>query len=304
MCTTHDTPGIRFDLENEILRTYVGGCIHYLSDFDLHTQVANIVGRTELLSGIFFLLSLLSYQCCLGLYHKSNSKKEKHSHQEPLINSEQLQHIAPTHFSWLWLMCSILLAAISMLCKEQGITVLGVCIAYDLFVACGKDVWEFFIILKQAVEAVMDMGWSREDASKKRSGVYVSKLLFMRIYVPLSPHRLSLWQKSFLVRFVIVIFSSVSLLFLRLRLNGGDPPLFVESDNPASFSPHLSTRFFTYVHLVVLNLWLLLCPSRLCFDWSMGSIPLVQSISDTRNLWSVLVAILLVTFIFILGTLV
>lgn len=302
-------PGISFDLDNEILRTCVGGCIHYPSDFDLHTQVANIVGRTELLSGIFFLLSLLSYQCCLSLYHKPNSKKEtnKHPRQEPSINSEQLQHIAPTNFSWLWLMCSILLAAISMLCKEQGITVLGVCIAYDLFVACGKDVWEFFVILKQAV---VDMGWSREDISKKRSVVYISKLLFMRIYVPaslslpLSPHRLSLWQKSFLVRFIIVIFSSVSLLFLRLRLNGGDPPLFVESDNPASFSPHLSTRFFTYVHLVVLNLWLLLCPSRLCFDWSMGSIPLVQSISDTRNLWSVLVAILLISFIFILGMLV
>ena len=75
-----------------------------------------------------------------------------------------------------------------MLCKEQGITVLGVCVAYDLFVACGKDLWEFFVILKQAVEAVMDMGWSREDVSKKRSGVYISKLLFMRIYVPLSLH--------------------------------------------------------------------------------------------------------------------
>ena len=172
-------PGIHFDLENEMLRTYVGffnWSIHHLSDFDLHTQVANIVGRTELLSGIFFLLSLLSYQCCLSLYHKPNNKKEtnKHSHQEPLINSEQLQHITPTHFSWLWLTFSILLAAVSMLCKEQGITVLGVCVAYDLFVACGKDIREFFVILKQAA---VDMGWSREDASKKRSVVYISKFL-------------------------------------------------------------------------------------------------------------------------------
>ena len=61
-----------------------------------------------------------------------------------------------------------------MLCKEQGITVLGVCVAYDLFVACGKDIWEFFVILKQAA---VDMGWSRENASKKRSVVYISKLL-------------------------------------------------------------------------------------------------------------------------------
>ena len=103
------------------------------------------------------------------------------------------------------------------------------------------------------------------------------------------------------MRLIIVAFAAVTLLFVRLRLNGGDPPLFIESDNPASFSPHLSTRFFTYIHLVVLNLWLLICPSRLCFDWSMGSIPLIQSASDIRNLWSVLVAILLITFLFIVG---
>ena len=104
------------------------------------------------------------------------------------------------------------------------------------------------------------------------------------------------------MRLIIVVFAAVTLLFIRLRLNGSDPPLFVESDNPASFSPHISTRFFTYIHLVVLNLWLLICPSRLCFDWSMGSIPLIQSASDIRNLWSVLVAILLIIFLFTVGT--
>ena len=134
----------------------------------LYTQVANVIGRTELLSGIFFLLSLLSYQCCLIHKHNNNNNNKKeanrYSHLEPL-NSEQLQHTGPTHFSWLWLLCSILLAAVSMLCKEQGVTVLGVCLAYDLFVACGKDLREFFVILKQAAVDV----WSREDASRKRS---------------------------------------------------------------------------------------------------------------------------------------
>ena len=128
--------------------------------------MANVVGRTELLSGIFFILSLLSYQCCLGHKHNNNNKKEtnRYSHLEPL-NSEQLQHTGPTHFSWLWLLCSVLLAAVSMLCKEQGVTVLGVCLAYDLFVACDKDLREFFVVLKQAAVDV----WSREDASRKRS---------------------------------------------------------------------------------------------------------------------------------------
>ena len=50
-----------------------------------------------------------------------------------------------------------------MLCKEQGITVLGVCLAYDLFIACGRDLWEFFAILKQAVTVL-----TKENASKNR----------------------------------------------------------------------------------------------------------------------------------------
>ena len=159
------------------------GLFQLISSSFCRIQVANIVGRTELLSGVFFLLSLLSYQCCLS--HKPNKKEtSKYSHQEPL-NSEQLQHTAPTQFSWLWLTCSVLLAAVSMLCKEQGITVLGVCLAYDLFVACGKDLWEFFVVLKQAV---VDM-WSREDASKKRSAHYqffFPKRYFMVLSLSLS----------------------------------------------------------------------------------------------------------------------
>ena len=148
-----------------IVRMYVRMYVFMYSDSFRLTQVANVVGRTELLSGIFFLLSLLSYQCCLSHRH-SNKKKEtnKHPHQEPL-NLEQLQHSAPTQFSWFWLVCSILLASVSMLCKEQGVTVLGVCLAYDLFVACGKDLWEFFAVLKQAAVDV----WTKDDASKKRS---------------------------------------------------------------------------------------------------------------------------------------
>jgi len=32
-------------------------------------------------------------------------------------------------------MLSVVLVAVAMLCKEQGITVIGVCCAYDLFIA-------------------------------------------------------------------------------------------------------------------------------------------------------------------------
>lgn len=70
----------------------------------------------------------------------------------------------------------------------------------------------------------------------------------------------------------------------RLILIGGGTPSFVDSDNPASFSPHFLTRLLTYTFLCPMNFWLLLCPSQLCFDWSMGSIPLVEGLGDQRNI--------------------
>ena len=71
----------------------------------------------------------------------------------------------PTQYSILWLVFSVVLAAVSMLCKEQGITVLAVCLAYDLFVASGKDFMEFFVILKRAMAVLLT---KKNDDSKKR----------------------------------------------------------------------------------------------------------------------------------------
>ena len=60
-------------------------------------------------------------------------------------------------------------------------------------------------------------------------------------------------------------------------------PTFVDSDNPASFSDSFLTRSLTYAYLMSFNAWLLIAPSKLCFDWSMGSIPLVEALHDWRN---------------------
>ena len=40
----------------------------------------------------------------------------------------------------------------------------------------------------------------------------------------------------------------------------------------------------TYNFLLPLNTWLLLNPSKLCCDWTMGSVPLVTHLLDIRNL--------------------
>lgn len=43
-------------------------------------------------------------------------------------------------------------------------------------------------------------------------------------------------------------------------------------------------RLMTFCYLAAFNWWLLLCPWTLSHDWQMGSIPLVTSGWDPRNL--------------------
>lgn len=92
--------------------------------------------------------------------------------------------------------------------------------------------------------------------------------------------------------------STIIIVGCRLYLNGGGRPFFVESDNPASFSTHFLTRALTYSYLSVLNVWLLLCPSWLCFDWSMGSVLLVRELMDLRNIATCLLFGTLLVFAF------
>ncbi|XP_029969777.1 protein O-mannosyl-transferase TMTC1 isoform X2 [Salarias fasciatus] len=80
------------------------------------------------------------------------------------------------------------------------------------------------------------------------------------------------------------------IMSVRLWLMGGSMPLFSEQDNPASFSPHLLTRMLTYSFLLSFNAWLLLAPVVLCYDWQVGSIPLVESLGDARNAATLLLA--------------
>lgn len=69
--------------------------------------------------------------------------------------------------------------------------------------------------------------------------------------------------------------------------DGGKAPRIFPADNPASDSPHLLTRILTYSYLPVRNLWLLICPQWLSFDWSMGSVPLIERVLDFRNILTI-----------------
>lgn len=116
--------------------------------------------------------------------------------------------------------------------------------------------------------------------SRCRNGVFCIVII---IVLPSRP-----WPKKvqgLMERLLVITLSSLVLLYLRISvLAGGVPTSFGESDNPTSFHGDILTRCRTYSYLCAFNVWLLLCPSALCYDWSMDSITRIESSIDLRNL--------------------
>ncbi|XP_062049952.1 protein O-mannosyl-transferase TMTC4 isoform X2 [Lepus europaeus] len=194
----------------------------------VHTEcVAGVVGRADLLCALFFLLSFLGY--CRAF---RESSKEG------------------THSSTFWVLLSIFLGAVAMLCKEQGITVLGLNAVFDILVIGKFNVLEI-------VHKVLHKDKSLGSVSVLRNGA----LLF---------------------RMVLLISGGATVLYVRWKIMGTGPPAFTEVDNPASFADSAWVRAINYNYYYSLNAWLLLCPWWLCFDWSMGCIPLIKSFGDWR----------------------
>jgi len=57
--------------------------------------------------------------------------------------------------------------------------------------------------------------------------------------------------------------------------------------------PAFFCRFLTYSYLLAFNAWLLLAPITLCYDWQVGSIPLIESVWDVRNLATVFLVLVM-----------
>ncbi|KAJ7390333.1 transmembrane and TPR repeat-containing protein 1-like [Desmophyllum pertusum] len=152
-------------------------------------------------------------------------------------------------YSIMYTVLCVILGSMAMLVKEHGITVFGVCIVYDVLVINKKLIWR--VLNERKVHDV-------------------------EMFKPL------------LIRILVLSTSALFLMVFRVWMLGGNLPYFTSQDNPASFSDSLATRVMTYWYLIAFNAWLLLSPSMLSYDWQMGSIPLVESPLDYRNLATVM----------------
>ncbi|XP_041853738.1 protein O-mannosyl-transferase TMTC3 isoform X3 [Melanotaenia boesemani] len=184
----------------------------------IHTEaVTGVVGRAELLSSIFLLAAFLAYT-------KSTSTDQS--------------------IVWAPIALTVVLVAVATLCKEQGITVVGICCVYEFTLPMLLDT------LRQVMQG--------------KEGFPYAVL-------------------QTLLKLIVLVISTLLLVIIRVQVIQSQLPVFTRFDNPAAVSP-TPTRQLTFNYLLPVNAWLLLNPSELCCDWTMGTIPLVESLIDLRNL--------------------
>lgn len=213
----------------------------------IHTEsVAGVVGRADLLCALLFILSFLCYvrSCCQDTVSRTHATLHR-----------------PETFSMAWFCLSVVFCGLSVLCKEQGITVIGICSAYDIIVICQVDVLRL-LRLKKSTEN-QNQEASPSVTKQNTSGD---------------------WFKSLCVRHLFLAITGAAILVTRWRVMGSAPPVFQVFDNPHSFVNGTLLRTLNYNYLYALNCWILVNPWWLCFDWSMGSVPTIDSVSDPRVL--------------------
>uniref|UniRef100_A0A8C9TS37 Protein O-mannosyl-transferase TMTC3 n=1 Tax=Scleropages formosus TaxID=113540 RepID=A0A8C9TS37_SCLFO len=212
-------------LDNKDLRPSTPLVNLFLNDFwgTPMSEVTGVVGRAELLSSIFLLAAFLSY---------TKSKGSDHS------------------IVWTPIALTVVLVAAATLCKEQGITVIGICCVYEVFVAQG-------FTLPMLIDTMLQVVRGKDGL----------------------PYTLL----QTLLKLIVLIISTLLLVIIRVQVIQSQLPVFTRFDNPAAVS-QTPARQLTFNYLLPVNAWLLLNPSELCCDWTMGTIPLVESLLDVRNL--------------------
>ncbi|KAK7160449.1 hypothetical protein R3I93_008179 [Phoxinus phoxinus] len=146
--------------------------------------------------------------------------------------------------------------------------------------------WTWFLATLAC--ASFSMLWKEQGVTVLAVAAMYDVFVFHRFKLQQVP---ALFQKKknlhLLLSVFLLGFWGIILLACRLYWMGNKPPNFSNSDNPAADCPCFLTRTLTFFFLPAMNVWLLLCPDMLSFDWSMDALPLLRSIADWRNLHTV-----------------
>ncbi|XP_073813905.1 transmembrane O-mannosyltransferase targeting cadherins 3 [Musca autumnalis] len=280
----------------------------------IHSEaVTGVVGRAELLSSVFFLLAFLCYAKAVNLPQNTAATSKLKS----------AKCIAARTTQWwpmLFLNFSLCLLA-SMLCKEQGITIAGICLTYELFVVQRihpLQLWSTLLNLFEERSSLSSKSSASPTNKAGKNASAVSSNSNGNISTPSSTvHTANVadnpssssstaagataapppstlftsspitWSGTLVKRLTFLVSITICLLVGRVYVMGSQLPVFTRFDNPAS-SADAPVRQLTYSYLIYLNSWLLLFPCDLCCDWTMGTVPLIEGFGDLRNVATLL----------------
>uniref|UniRef100_A0A8C2PQQ7 dolichyl-phosphate-mannose--protein mannosyltransferase n=1 Tax=Cyprinus carpio TaxID=7962 RepID=A0A8C2PQQ7_CYPCA len=152
----------------------------------------------------------------------------------------------------------------------------------------GAHGWSWMWFLGTLACASCSMLWKEQGVTVLAVAAVYDVFVFHRLKLQQVP---TLFLKKKNLHLLMSVFLlglwGIILLACRLYWMGNKPPNFSNSDNPAADCPCFLTRMLTFFFLPAMNVWLLLCPDMLSFDWSMDALPLLRSIADWRNLHTV-----------------
>ncbi len=248
----------------------------------VHTEVINCgVGRAEILSGIFFLSCLVvhayfSRQHGMELLRSGTTKTQK--------SLRRASEILAIFFGFL-----------AMLSKETGITCLGVCAVQDFFLTF--EMWQ------TCEEEETEKGGEKKGDDQNKIVEKRKSYLTAFLNTPSDALRSSssynhvlgrLWR-----RILVMFFSVIVLLMIRLHVMGWTTPggvsAFSQFDNPLAHTEDQTSRILTGWYLASRHISLLFWPFQpLCHDWSLDSVPLVKTFSDSRNVASAFLLLFLI----------
>lgn len=110
-----------------------------------------------------------------------------------------------------------------------------------------------------------------------------SDIRHTRVQVPLTEEAIAC-----LKRVVILALGFLILSFLRLQMNHRAEGSFIEQTNPSIFMKNTLHRSLMKTYLAACHAWMLIFPYHLNADWAWGSIELIRSVWDPRNLGTAL----------------
>ena len=191
----------------------------------VHSEaVCNVVGRADLLSGVFFFSTLIMYSYCYS--RDSSSIASAFCFVTSLLLGNNGLCFKSFHS-----FPSLLTGTMAMLCKETGVTVFAVCGALDAAqsIGCFHPVQLLLALLFGSTGSGSSNDTIRSSSMQDSKGKVKSESS-----TTASPPRPSLLPLR--VRLVCLSTSVLLLLYCRYSLNGGTPPAFSSGSNPAAES--------------------------------------------------------------------